>query len=910
MVTTTKGDQTTLFIPVTAQDHLGGENGQAGSSLVTPAKTSKWVWMVSAIVVISSIFGVGFISGFYAPHKNTPESEATTWRSTMTTTVTSTVATDSGLSTLGSETSSVAALTSSANTSPTPILVESSLLTTFAVTSPELTSVYTVELSSIISNSDRTSAQTDRPKPSSWREGPCATEFNQPQCPPGYLRSPPLLVISFDGFRAEYLTRPSLNISAIRRMRECGVHAPSMRPAFPSMTFPNHYSLATGLFPESHGIVDNVFVDQTSGQQFHFQFDSSKQPKWWLGEPIWVTAKKQGKRANVYFWPGSETEIMGVRPDVFFAFNKSHEFEQRVDQVLEWLELPDETRPDLSMMYLEEPDTAGHSAGPDDAHTAIASERTDAMLDRLMQGLYDKDLLHCVNVILVSDHGMQTHLCNETVGVGPLFDKDPILQAAGFKSANYDLNTGAFGRISIKNTNATIDDVFNALKCPAPTDNTTYYPKFQPYKKENQPRRFHYFSERSEPIILSVEPGYVVYRQPSTSSSCNKGYHGYDNMVESMQAIFLALGPSLKSSAVVAPFANVDVYNLMCDLIDVTPAANNGTYGSLHHLLDQLKNLTVESLPQGSRPPFASSLDELHQRQDTLCAAQCELADLDNADLRLNITDVEEVRRRSAPYGIPQGPRDRQSVNVLYSRDHILGYSSETNSTLWAAFSWNTGVDAGSELISDVTCLRSDVRLSLPGSNCADFPPKNAENTLTTAHLYPPILSLSADQTDALVITNVVPMYKIFKAGIWTAFWHVLNSWNLMGWNMNVIVGPVFDEVKPYGLADPAENITTHVDFPSLRIPSHFFAVVTARDSSAACVDGLCPSDVLAFVLPHDREERMECQSDMHYFLTNTAPVTDVEHLTGLRFFSDVHLNQSLRLRTSLPTALWNANEV
>ncbi|GAV02321.1 hypothetical protein RvY_12905 [Ramazzottius varieornatus] len=751
---------------------------------------------------------------------------------------------------------------------------------------------------------------TPRPGPSapsrlgSWREGPCTTISND-QCPKGYRDSPPLVVISFDGFRAEYLARRSLNIPSVRRMQQCGVHAPSMRPTFPPITFPNHYSIATGLHAESHGIVANAFFDQRNRTTFNYHQSSARESRWWLGEPIWVTAKKQGKRAHTYFWVGSEAEIMGIRPDEYHNFDGSHSFERRVDTVLDWLSRPDSTRPQLNMMYLEQPDSAGHTFGTDSPRLEAAVVQVDAALDRLMQGLHERGILQCINVLLVSDHGMQNHYCNQTVELSPIFEQSPALAAANFNDSNYILYGGVMGRISLDRTNATIDDFYEALKCAAPND-TGAYSKYQLYKKENLPRRFHYTNEdRTEPILMTLKQGHTVWKRGLPTSFCEGGQHGYDSLYPSQQAIFLGHGPLLKTQTTISPFSNIEVYNLMCDLIDVKPASNNGTYGSLHHALRNSKTVLIDSsghLPP-TQPRFPGTLQDLHDRQNPKCSATCGIADIDAADLRLNITesDAASIQRRVAPYGLPHGPGNGSTTVALVGQDFVLGFNHAMNATLWASFTLNNTMS--DVQLPDTTCLRNDVRVSRGGLTCEDFPTANAQSNFSAIYLFPP--GLSSDRENALIVSNALPMYRAFKNGIWTRFWDLLKIWAASATSLNVVTGPVYDEAAPYGILDPPADISEFPGHPTLKIPSHFFAV-TAKTNVSCSSQPSCLPDVMAFILPHDPEERMPCQDEMSYFLTQSATVKDVEMSTGLRFFSGLPIYDGIKLRTSLPTKLWH----
>jgi len=215
----------------------------------------------------------------------------------------------------------------------------------------------------------------------------------------------PVLLISLDAFRWDYCARHPEETTHLRALASAGVSAAWLIPVYPSNTFPNHYSIATGLYPAHHGIINNDFFDPKLGELFHYSRpESGRDPRWWQGEPIWATAEKQGKHAAAYFWPGSEAPIGGVRPTYWKPYDYSVPFERRLEDVVGWLKRPPSERPDLIAFYLEETNSAGHNFGPESVETISAirllDEHVGQMLDRLAAERIP------VNVIVVSDHGM------------------------------------------------------------------------------------------------------------------------------------------------------------------------------------------------------------------------------------------------------------------------------------------------------------------------------------------------------------------------------------------------------------------------------------------------------------------------------------------------------------------------
>ncbi|KAF7647242.1 hypothetical protein LDENG_00175390 [Lucifuga dentata] len=207
-----------------------------------------------------------------------------------------------------------------------------------------------------------------------WVEDPCV-DLSAPECPAGFKRQP-LLLVSLDGLRAEYLQVWSALIPVLEKLRKCGTSAPYMQAAFPSKTFPNHYTIATGLYPESNGLVDNNMYDPVFDASFSLSSPEKENPRWYLGQPIWHTASYQGLKSGTFFWPGSDVKINGSFPDIYRPYNGKVPFEERVFTVLKWLQLPDDQRPDFFTLYLEEPDRSGHNFGPVSGGVSDGSKET------------------------------------------------------------------------------------------------------------------------------------------------------------------------------------------------------------------------------------------------------------------------------------------------------------------------------------------------------------------------------------------------------------------------------------------------------------------------------------------------------------------------------------------------------
>ena len=232
--------------------------------------------------------------------------------------------------------------------------------------------------------------------------GACAAPAAQTPQPVAQPQT--VLLVSLDGFRRDLLDRYSP--PALTALGNDGVVAAAMIPSFPTLTFPNHYSIVTGLYPAHHGIISNTMFDPVFNATFTIGSSAVTEARWWAGEPIWVTAEKQGVKSASFFWVGSEAEIEGVRPSIYKKYDASMTFAGRVDSVLAWLSLPAAQRPRMITLYFDEPDHTEHQRGPDSPEARAAVLMVDSAIARLVGGLRTKGLYDAVDLIIVSDHGM------------------------------------------------------------------------------------------------------------------------------------------------------------------------------------------------------------------------------------------------------------------------------------------------------------------------------------------------------------------------------------------------------------------------------------------------------------------------------------------------------------------------
>ncbi|XP_027763273.1 venom phosphodiesterase 1-like isoform X1 [Empidonax traillii] len=731
----------------------------------------------------------------------------------------------------------------------------------------------------------------------SWAEEPCVS-LETPQCPAGF-DLPPLILFSMDGFRAEYLETWSSLLPNIEKLKTCGTHSKYMRAVYPTKTFPNHYTIVTGLYPESHGIIDNNMYDVDLNEHFSLSGMEKFNPSWWKGQPIWLTAMYQNLKAGTFFWPGSDVQINGTYPNLYTIFNSSVIYERRISGILKWLDNTKSERPDFYTLYIEEPDSSGHSFGPVSGGVIKALQIADQALGMLMDGLKQRNLHNCVNLIVLADHGMEKTYC-----------KQLEYMTNYFKQVDFYMYAGPAARIraqNVPNDYFTFDSegIVKNLTCKSSPQH------FKPYLTPDLPKRFHYANNiRIDKVHLLVDRQWLAVRDESYTF-CDGGDHGYNNEFKSMQAIFLAYGPSFKEKTEVDAFENIEVYNLMCDLLRITPAPNNGTHGSLNHLLR--KPFYNPSHPKEESSPFSCPVSSLTPEHPLGC--QCmHMPNVTEEKLneRLNLT-TEEIKKASSyhlPYGRPKVLQKKNEYCLLSHHQFVSGYSYDIWMPLWTAYTVNKPENTSSLPPTVSDCLRADVRIPAAQSqNCSNYP---EGLTFTRSFLYPPNFSSSAlEQYDALLISNIVPMFPAFR-DIWDYFHNVLLQEYARERNgVNVISGPVFD-YNYDGHFDSLDDIKQHVNNTEIPVPTHYFVVLTScKNKSYTPLNCSGSLDASSFIIPHRPDNTESCAENKtlsewveERIQAHSARVRDVELLTGLDFYQERNqepISEILKLKTFLP---------
>jgi predicted AlkP superfamily pyrophosphatase or phosphodiesterase len=419
------------------------------------------------------------------------------------------------------------------------------------------------------------------------------------------------ILISLDGFRADFLNRgltPALNAFILS-----GISPRYMLPSFPSVTFPNHFTLVTGLYPESHGIVSNQFWDPALQEEFYYtDTKSSMQPKWWTAEPIWVTAENQGLRTAIHMWPGSEAHIPDHEPTYVDKFNETELLTRKVDRLLHWLDLPgdegdqdEDKRPQLLLSYVPNVDADGHLYGPNSTEIRATIADVDSMLTMLVEGLLDRNLTEIVNLVIVSDHGMATTSTTRLIQLDDLIDLSLVDHIDGWPLRG----------LRLKSPERDVPILYKQLlEESARTDG------FDVYTRETMPERYHFSNnDRIAPLWVVPRTGWGIVERTDFDVEVAlqtgqiyhpRGMHGYDHEHPLMRAIFVARGPAFPHppNSRVATFQNTEVYNIVCDSIGIKPHSNNGTM----HLPLKTDGLHSDGdAPQPETPPDAPHDEEV-----------------------------------------------------------------------------------------------------------------------------------------------------------------------------------------------------------------------------------------------------------------------------------------------------------
>ncbi len=376
-----------------------------------------------------------------------------------------------------------------------------------------------------------------------------------------------VLVVSMDGFRADYLEKT--DTPNFDKMAKNGVHSEGLIPVFITKTFPNHYSIATGMYAESHGLIANSFFASDLGKHYSIRDrESVENGNFYGGEPIWVTAERQGVKTASYFWVGTEAAIAGVHPSIWKRYDQKVPFDDRIDSVMTWFSLPILHRPRLVMLYFHEPDWTGHEYGPNSVETVKQIQIMDGIIGTIMKKAKKLSIADKLNVLIVSDHGMTEVHPEQTIDLSAYADLSGVT------------TTGAGPTVFLSaESSKRLTYVYNELQ---------QLPNAQVYWKREIPDRWHFRDhERIPEILIIADEGWTLMPM-GHGPGMYKGTHGYDNNLTSMNAIFVAEGPAFKSGYSREPFENIHIYPILVHILGLEP------YAKIDGNLEAVKDLLAD----------------------------------------------------------------------------------------------------------------------------------------------------------------------------------------------------------------------------------------------------------------------------------------------------------------------------
>jgi predicted AlkP superfamily phosphohydrolase/phosphomutase len=369
---------------------------------------------------------------------------------------------------------------------------------------------------------------------------------------PDQVNKPYLVLVSFDGFRWDYASLT--DTPAMDSMARNGLKAEALQPAFPTITFPNHFSIATGVLPYRHGIVANDFPSGNGSDWYHYKDRTTVQEgRWYLAEPVWVTAEKAGLRTAAYYFVGTEADVNGIRPSHWRAFDADVPDEERVSQILDWLEMPAETRPHLLTLYFERVDDHGHWFGPESDENLAAIRQVDSLLGDLIHGISELPHGDKVYVLLVSDHGQGAYLRREPFILDDWLDLDGTTVINSGPSAFVHIDGDDTARA------AAMRDVINGnWDC-----GSAYLPGELP------PSWNAGSSPRYPDLFVQADAGCGVIISEANRHKITAGDHGWGPDVPEMRGIFYATGPRIPAGTSTGVVHVTDVYPMMLDILDL-----------------------------------------------------------------------------------------------------------------------------------------------------------------------------------------------------------------------------------------------------------------------------------------------------------------------------------------------------
>ena len=375
-----------------------------------------------------------------------------------------------------------------------------------------------------------------------------------------------VLLVSFDGFRHDYSS--IIDTPNFDKVQKNGVKAKSLIPIFPSLTFPNHYAIATGCYADKHRIISNTFYSKRLDRTYSMYDRATVTDSIFYGaEPIWLTVQKNKLRSASYFWVGSEA--IGKTPSIYKEYDSGVPFTSRIDSVISWFSLSEESRPNLIMLYFNEPDHTGHMFGPESVEIKDMIVQSDQILGYLLDQISALDIKDQINIIIVSDHGMSTVTEDRLVFLDDFIPKDMVSYEGGgaILLLNQKKKQSSGFKGLFKKERYSLREIYKHIE---------FVEFIDVYKKKKIPLRFHFLNEDSPDFLLVANNGWFITDHDNYKKIGNtlNGMHGYDSKHISTHGIFYAMGPSFKKGYEMKSFENIHIYPLICDILNISEYKN------------------------------------------------------------------------------------------------------------------------------------------------------------------------------------------------------------------------------------------------------------------------------------------------------------------------------------------------
>lgn len=700
--------------------------------------------------------------------------------------------------------------------------------------------------------------------------------------PPCSSKVYPLLLISLDGFRRDYLD--SGLVPNLLQLSQQGVSSEYLLSQFPTKTFPNHYSIVTGLHPNWHGIVDNKFFDPISGQKFSLNSRELNAQHWWKATAIWSHVKESGLKSASYFWPGSE--VINMTPNYYYQYNYSTPLTEQLSQIEHWLNMNASMAPIFIAVYYRNPDHFAHKYG------VYSNELNDSlrMIDSVLGSFLSSSKLANVNKIVVSDHGFANISSVQVVFLTGYIDANLI---------NFTRNGPVMG-LNFKDKDRIDEAALNISQHPE------YGRHFLIYKRHELPPRLHIgLNPRYSDLIIVAVVGWQVYLKSGQYSSKLKGTHGWDNYSDKMRALFLASGPSFKNNYFRSDgFENIELYNLMCSLLNIQPHPNNGTTGLLNDLLLETNSACLSTphyfpgTPDVSNncpfPKTSVIIENNSLCNSCLCPFCANNQENINKLLRLNLSmsQINNLKQNFIPGGFPQSGGG-SNYCILVNPDSIIKFSNRLQIPMWVAY--KSGMSTSTNAPSSQCEHLIDPRIAMTStSRCSYY--SNANNYTLSS-----LLPKQHAPSSYFLLSATLPILSL-PIQLLNRSQSFINNYPK---TLVVITGAILDANGEDVRSSDSSWVNFLTQENKVAVPSHVYQILI-ECINGMFIDGGCSGELNAMGLIIENKNITLSDELIGSALTfRYSTVRDIERLSGVNFFPNLSAEEQIRIELKITNKFW-----